>query len=126
MGKQKSPRRLNDNEASATLKALRISPQKLNLIAEMIRGRDVVEALDLLSFSSKRASKSVYKLLTSAVSNAENNHGLDLDSLVVAEAFVGKGLVMKRFHARARGRGARILKPFSRMEIIVRQQEVSA
>ena len=124
MGKQKSSRRLNDNEASASLKALRISPQKLNLIAEMIRGRDAVEALDLLNFSSKRAAKSVYKLLSSAVSNAENNHGLDLDSLVVAEAFVGKGLVMKRFHARARGRGARILKPFSRMEIIVREQEV--
>lgn len=126
MGKQKSPRQLKDNEARASLSSLRISPQKLNLIAEMIRGRDVVEAMDLLSFSSKRASSSVYKLLSSAISNAENNHGLDLDSLFVAEAYVGKGLVMKRFHARARGRGARILKPFSKMKIIVREREVSA
>lgn len=126
MGKQKSPRRLKDNEAGASLSSLRISPQKLNLIAEMIRGRDVVEAMDLLAFSSKRASNSVYKLLSSAISNAENNHGLDLDSLFVAEAYVGKGLVMKRFHARARGRGARILKPFSKMKIIVRERGVSA
>lgn len=126
MGKQKTPRRLRDNEASASLKALRISPQKLNLLAEMIRGRRVIEALDLLNFSPRRAAKSVYNLLYSAATNAENNHGLDLDSLVVAEAYVGKGLVMKRFHARARGRGARILKPFSKMEIIVREQEVIA
>lgn len=126
MGKQKSPRRFSDDEASASLKALRISPQKLNLIADMIRGCDVVEALDRLSFSPKRAAKLVHKLLLSAVSNAENNHGLDLDSLVVSRALVGKGLVMKRFHARARGRGARILKPFSRMEIVVRERGVSA
>ena len=126
MGKKAAPRRLNDNEAKATLGTLRISPQKLNLIAEMIRGRDVLEALDVLQFSRKRAAKDVHKLLTSAIANAEENHGLDLGALVVAEAYVGKSLVMKRFMARARGRGARILKPFSRMEIIVReQQEVS-
>lgn len=125
MGKQKASRRLNYDEAGATLSSLRISPQKLNLIAQMIRGRDVVEALDLLSFSPKRASKSVHKLLVSAISNAENNHGLDLNSLIVSQAYVGKGLVMKRFHARARGRGARILKPFSKMKIVVRERGAS-
>src|SRR5689334_10969422 len=105
MSKKPAPRRLSATEAKATLRNLRISPQKLNLIAGLIRGKHVSSALDLLSFSKRRAAQDVYKVLVSAISNAENNHGLDIDSLFVAEASVGKGLVMKRFHARARGRG---------------------
>lgn len=122
MSKKSAPRRLATNEASAKLGTVRISPQKLNLIAQMIRGQDVAKALSSLEFSPKRIAKDVHKLLLSAVANAENNHGLDLDRLVVAEAYVGKSFVMKRFMPRARGRGARIFKPFSCMEIIVREE----
>lgn len=126
MSKKPAPRRLAVNEAGATLRNLRISPQKLNLIAGLIRGKHVGAAIDLLNFSKKRAAHDVYKVLVSAISNAENNHGLDIDSLYVAEASVGKGLVMKRFQARARGRGARILKPFSHLNIILREQKGTA
>jgi len=123
MGQAKTPRRVADNEARAKLRMLRISPQKLNLIATMIRGKKVERALNDLEFSRKRASADVKKLLQSAIANAENNHGLDIDSLVVSEAYVGKNLVMKRFRARARGRGAKILKPFSELTIVVREVE---
>ncbi|MDA0707622.1 MAG: 50S ribosomal protein L22 [Proteobacteria bacterium] len=125
MGKKTSPRRLADNEANAVLHMVRISPQKLNLVAGIIRGLKVDKALANLTFSKKRISADVKKLLESAIANAENNHGLDVDNLVVAEASVGKALVIKRFRARARGRGAKILKPFSRMRIVVRQVEES-
>jgi len=123
VGKKSAPRRLADNEANAVLHMVRISPQKLNLVAGLIRGMKVEKALANLTFSKKRISEDVKKLLESAIANAENNHGLDVDSLVVAEASVGKALVMKRFRARARGRGAKILKPFSRMRIVVREVE---
>ncbi len=123
MGKQKNERALKDNEAKAVLRMVRTSPQKLNLVAAQIRGKKVDKALAELEFSRKRISESVKKTLESAIANAENNHGLDTDSLVVAEAFVGKALVMKRFHARARGRGARIEKPFSHLTIVVREVE---
>jgi len=123
MGKQPRERSLADNEASATLRQLRVSPQKLNLVAEMIRKKPVWEANDQLTFSKKRIAKDVQKLLISAISNAENNHGLDIDQLYVAEAHVGKSFVMKRFRARARGRGAKIMKPFSRITLILREQE---
>lgn len=126
MSSSKNPRRVADNEAMAKLRMLRTSPQKLNLVAQMIRGKKVQKALDDLTFSRKRIAKDVYKCLYSAASNAENNHGLDLDSLVVVEAYVGKNLVMKRFRARARGRGAKILKPFSELTIVVRQVEEEA
>lgn len=122
MAQKSRPRRLADNEAKASLRSVRVSPQKLNLVAQMIRGKAVFNALDCLQFSKKRIAKDVYKLLISAVSNAENNHGLDIDRLYVAEASVGKGIVMKRFRARARGRGARILKPFSRLNLVVREE----
>lgn len=123
MSGTKNKRRVADNEAMAKLRMLRTSPQKLNLVAQLIRGKKVQKALDDLTFSRKRIAKDVYKCLYSAASNAENNHGLDLDSLIVSEAYVGKNLVMKRFRARARGRGAKILKPFSELTIIVRQVE---
>lgn len=126
MSKQKTPRRWAENEASASIKSLRISPQKLNLIAGLIRGKPVHSALDQLTFCRKRAAKPVYDLLVSAISNAENNHSLDMDRLVVAEAYVGKSLMMKRFHARGRGRGARILKPFSNIRLVLREEEVAA
>lgn len=126
MAQEKNKRRVADNEAMAKLRMIRTSPQKLNLVAQMIRGKSVQRALDELTFSRKRIAKEVYKCLYSAASNAENNHGLDLDSLVVAEAYVGKNLVMKRFRARARGRGARILKPFAELTIVVRQEEEAA
>jgi large subunit ribosomal protein L22 len=126
MGKQKNERTLKDNEARAVLRMVRTSPQKLNLVAALIRGKKVDKALADLEFSRKRISESVKKTLESAIANAENNHGLDTDSLVVAEAFVGKALVMKRFHARARGRGARIEKPFSHLTIVVREVEETA
>lgn len=113
---------LNKNEARAVLRNVRISPQKLNLIAGLIRGCHVMTALDKLEFSKKRASKDVHKLLMSAISNAENNHGLDIDNLFVAEASVGKGVVMKRFQPRARGRAGRIMKPFSHLNIVVREE----
>ena len=121
MAKSNNPRRVADNEARAKLRMIRISPQKLNLVAQMIRGKKVDVALADLEFSHKRISGEVKKVLESAIANAENNHGLDIDSLVVAEAYVGKNFVMKRFRARARGRGARILKPFSELTIIVRE-----
>ena len=123
MGKKSTPRRLADNEAKAELRMVRVSPQKLNLVAGLIRGLKVEKALANLTFSKKRISNDVKKLLESAIANAENNHGLDVDSLVITEASVGKAMVMKRFRARARGRGAKILKPFSNMRIVVREVE---
>ena len=119
MGKPSSPRKRADNEAQAVLRNLRISPQKLNLVAAMIRGMDVNKAIATLTFSRRRISGDVKKALQSAIANAENNHSLDVDRLYVKEAHVGKGLVMKRFRARAKGRGARILKPFSHLTIVV-------
>ena len=123
MGKQSTPRRLADNQAQSVLRNLRISPQKLNLVATMIRGMDANKALAALSFSRRRIANDVKKALQSAVANAENNHSLDVDRLYVKEAHVGKGLVMKRFKARARGRGSRILKPYSHLTIIVSEKE---
>ena len=126
MGKPKRERPLSDNEASAMLRMIRISPQKLNLVAASIRGKKVGQALADLSFSRKRIAGPVRKLLESAVANAENNHGLDVDSLVVAQAHVGKALVMKRWTPRARGRVGRLERPFSNLTIIVREVEESA
>jgi len=123
MGKAKSPRRVGDNEALAMGNSIRGSAQKLNLVAGLIRGRKVEEAMNILSFSKKAMAIDAKKVLASAIANAENNHNLDVDSLVVAEASVGKSLTMKRFKARARGRSAQILKPFSRLRIVVREQE---
>ncbi len=121
MGKAVTPRALPDNEAKAVARMIRISPQKLNLVAQLIRGKKVAAALAELEFSRKRIAREVKKCLESAIANAENNHSLDVDDLVVKEAFVGKALVLKRFHARARGRGARILKPFANLTIVVRE-----
>jgi large subunit ribosomal protein L22 len=126
MSKKKRPRDLADNEAKAVARMLRVSPQKLNLVAQLIRGKKVASALADLEFSRKRIAKEVRKCLESAVANAENNHDLDVDDLIVAEAHVGKGLVLKRFHTRGRGRMGRILKPFSHLTIVVRQVEASA
>jgi large subunit ribosomal protein L22 len=126
MSKASTPRALSDKEAKAVARNLRVSPQKLNLVAQMIRGKKVANALADLEFSRKRISKDVRKCLESAIANAENNHDLDVDDLVVSQAFVGKSMVMKRFHARARGRGARILKPFANITIIVREVEAAA
>jgi large subunit ribosomal protein L22 len=123
MGKQKTPRALKDNESKAVLRMLRTSAQKLNLVAQQIRGKKVDKALAELTFSRKRIAGSVKKTLESAIANAENNHNLDPDTLVVAEAYVGNSLVMKRMRARARGRSARILKPFSHLTIVVREVE---
>ena len=126
MGKRAHERSLAENEAKAIARMLRISPQKLNLLAGLIRGKKVATALADLEFSRKRVAKDVRKCLESAIANAENNHQLDVDDLVVAQAHVGKGLVMKRFHARGRGRSGKILKPFSHQTIVVRQVEASA
>ena len=126
MSKTAHPRALADNEAKAVARMLRISPQKLNLVAQLIRGKKVSTALADLEFSRKRIARDVRKCLESAIANAENNHSLDVDDLVVAEAHVGKALVMKRFHPRARGRSGGILKPFSHLTIVVRQVEASA
>jgi large subunit ribosomal protein L22 len=126
MSKPNNPRQLADNEAKAVVRMLRISPQKLNLLAQLIRGKKVDRALADLEFSRKRIAHEVRKALESAIANAENNHSLDVDDLVVAQAFVGKALVMKRFHARARGRSSRIEKPFSNLTIIVREVEQTA
>jgi large subunit ribosomal protein L22 len=126
MSKEANPPRLADNEAKAVARMLRVSPQKLNLLAQLIRGKKVDRALADLEFSRKRIAHEVRKTLESAIANAENNHGLDVDDLVVAQAFVGKALVMKRFHARARGRASRIEKPFSNLTIIVREVEAQA
>jgi large subunit ribosomal protein L22 len=126
MGKRQRERDLSDHEAKAVSKMLRISPQKLNLVAQLIRGKKVASALADLEFSRKRIAKDVRKCLESAVANAENNHDLDVDELVVAEAHVGKALVIKRFTPRGRGRVGRILKPFSHLTIVVRQVEARA
>lgn len=123
MGKAKRERSLPDNEARAVVRNLRVSPRKLNLVAGMIRGKKVDHALADLEFSRKRIAQDVRKGVMSAISNAENNHNLDVNDLVVSEAWVGKNLVMKRFHARGRGRASSIMKPFSQITIIVRQTE---
>lgn len=123
MGKDKNPSRVADNEAMAKLRMLKTSPQKLNLLAQMIRGKKVEKALTDLTFSKKRIALDVKKCLQSAIANAENNHGLDVDALVIAEAWVGKNLVMKRGRPRARGRFGRIQKPFSELTIKLRQIE---
>ena len=123
MSKQSAPRRVGDKEALAVGTTIRGSAQKLNLVAQLIRGRKVEEALNILKFSPKGMSEDVYKVLASAIANAENNHNLDVDSLVVAEASVGKSMSMKRFATRARGRSSRIVKPFSRLRVVVREQE---
>ena len=121
MGAEKNPRRVAENEAQAIARMLRTSPQKLNLVAGLIRGKKVEKALSDLTFSKRRIAGEVKKCLQSAIANAENNHGLDVDSLVVAEAWVGKNLVMKRGRPRARGRFGKIMKPFSEITIKVRQ-----
>ncbi len=126
MGKKSRERQLSDNEARAVTKQLRTSPQKLNLVAAMIRGKKVEKALADLTFSHKRIAKDVKKTLQSAIANAENNHDLDVDELVVSEAFVGKGLVMKRWKPRARGRVGKILKPFSQLTIVLKEVQESA
>jgi len=121
MGKEKNPRRVAENEAMAKLRMLKTSPQKLNLVAAMIRGKKVERALNDLTFSKKRIAIDVKKCLQSAIANAENNHNLDVDELIVAEAFVGKNLVMKRGRPRGRGRFGRIIKPFAELTIKVRE-----
>ncbi len=126
MGKEQNPRRVADNEARAKLRMLRTSPQKLNLLAQMIRGKKVEKALTDLTFSKKRIAEDVKKCLQSAIANAENNHNLDVDELIVAEAYVGKNMVMKRGRPRARGRYGALRKPFSELTILVRQNEEQA
>ena len=126
MGKEKNLRRVADNEAMAKLKMLKTSPQKLNLVAQLIRGKKVGKALSDLTFSKKRISDDVKKCLQSAVANAENNHNLDVDELIVAEAYVGKNITLKRGRRRARGRFGKLLKPFSELTIKVRQTEEQA
>ncbi|MGA2637880.1 50S ribosomal protein L22 [Methylocella sp.] len=126
MSKEKAPRALKENEAKAVARMLRVSPQKLNLLAQLIRGKKVDRALADLEFSRKRIAFDVKKTLESAIANAENNHSLDVDDLVVAEAYVGKALVMKRFSARARGRSGRIEKPFSHLTIVLREVAAAA
>lgn len=121
MSKSKNTRRVADNEAMAVSRMLKTSPQKLNLVAQLIRGKSVAKALADLTFSKKRISDDVKKTLQSAIANAENNHGLDVDELIVAEAYVGKNLTMKRGRPRARGRYGKILKPFAQVTILVRQ-----
>ena len=123
MSKQSAPRRVGDKEALAVGNTIRGSAQKLNLVAQLIRGRKVEEALNILKFSPKAMAEDVRKVLASAVANAENNHNLDVDSLVVAEASVGKSISLKRFATRARGKSTRIVKPFSRIRVVVREQE---
>jgi large subunit ribosomal protein L22 len=126
MGKPSTERRLKENEARAVGRLIRTSPQKLNLVAEMIRGKKVETALAELTFSKRRVAREVKKVLQSAIANAENNHDLDVDALEVAEAYVGKNIVMKRWRARARGRVGRILKPFSEVTIVLRETQGSA
>ncbi len=126
MGKPRRERTLPENEAQAVARNLRVSPQKLNLVAGLIRGKKIAQALADLEFSSKRIAGDVRKCVMSAVANAENNHGLDPDDLVVAEAYVGKNLVMKRFHARGRGRSGAIMKPFSQITVVVREVQPAA
>jgi large subunit ribosomal protein L22 len=122
MGKAKSPRRVADNEALSVGTQIRGSAQKLGLVAALIRGRPVEEAMNILSFSKKAMAVDARKVLASAIANAENNHNLDVDALVVAEASVGKSITMKRFHTRGRGKSTRILKPISRLRIVVREE----
>ncbi|MCK5089837.1 MAG: 50S ribosomal protein L22 [Hyphomicrobiaceae bacterium] len=126
MGKAKRERVLPENEAKAVTRLLRVSPQKLNLVAQLIRGKKVDKALADLTFSRKRIAVEVKKTLQSAIANAENNHDLDVDALVVSQAYVGKNLVMKRWKPRARGRVGRIIKPFSQLTVVVRQVEEAA
>ena len=126
MGQRARDRDLPDTDAKAVARMLRVSPQKLNLLAQLIRGKKVAMALADLQFSQKRIATEVKKCLESAIANAENNHDLDVDELVVAEAYVGKALVLKRFHPRGRGRMGKILKPFSNLTIVVRQVQSEA
>ena len=126
MGKASAPRRVADNEALAVGTTIRGSAQKLGLVAALIRGKKAEDALNILKFSTKGMAEDVRKVLASAIANAENNHNLDVDSLVVAEASVGKALTMKRFMARGRGKWSRIIKPFSRLRIVVREQQEEA
>ena len=123
MGKPKNPRRVGENEALAVGGQIRGSAQKLNLVAGLIRGKKAEEAMNILTFSPKAMARDVKKVLASAIANAENNHNLDVDSLFVAEASVGKSISMKRWNPRARGRASRIVKPFSRVRIVVREQQ---
>jgi len=126
MGKPKSPRRLADNEAMAKGQRIRISWQKLNLVAQMIRGKKADQAVSMLQFSPKRIARDVKKVLESAIANAENNHGLDVDKLFVKEAHVGPALVMKRFKAKSKGRAGRIIKPFSNLTVVVHEPPAPA
>ena len=126
MGKASAPRRVADNEALAVGTTIRGSAQKLGLVAALIRGKKAEDALNILKFSTKGMADDVRKVLASAIANAENNHNLDVDSLIVAEASVGKALTMKRFMARGRGKSSRIVKPFSRLRIVVREQQEEA
>ncbi len=123
MSKRAGPKKLAETEAKAMAKPIRVSPRKLNLVAETIRGKDVNAALAELTFSKRRIAREVKKVLQAAIANAENNHQLDVDRLFVAEAYVGKSMVMKRWRPRARGRMGRIVKPFSRLTVIVRERE---
>lgn len=125
MSKPKSPRPVADNEAMALARNIRTSPRKLNLVAGLIRGKKVQNALDILSFNNRRMAGEVRKVLQSAIANAENNHQLNVDDLWVKEASVGTGLVMKRFHARAKGRGAKILKPFAHLRVVVQEHNMA-
>ena len=126
MGKPATERRLDENEASAMARMIRTSPRKLNLVAQLIRGKNAERALSDLAFSQRRIARDVRRVLESAIANAENNHQLDVDRLYVAEAFVGKAMVMKRFRARARGRVGRVEKPWSNLTVIVREREETA
>jgi large subunit ribosomal protein L22 len=123
MGKEKAPRRVSDKEALSVGTQIRGSAQKLNLVAGLIRGKKAEEAMNILAFSKKAMAEDARKIWASAIANAENNHNLDVDALVVAEASVGKSITMKRFHTRGRGKSTRILKPFSRLRIVVREVE---
>jgi large subunit ribosomal protein L22 len=126
MGKQQAPRALKENEAKAVTRMLRVSPQKLNLLAQLIRGKKVDKALADLAFTRKRSALDVKKTLESAIANAENNHNLDVDDLIVAQAYVGNAMVLKRFSPRARGRAGRIRKPFSHLTVVVRETGTGA
>ena len=123
MSKQKAPRRVGEKEALSVGTTIRGSAQKLNLVAALIRGKKAEDAMNILAFSKRAMAQDARKILASAIANAENNHNLDVDSLVVSEASVGKSITMKRFHARGRGKSTRILKPFSRLRIVVREVE---
>ncbi len=126
MSKKSAPRRVGETEARAFSRSIRVSPRKLNLVAQLIRGKSAEAALAQLKFSPKRIAEEVLTVLESAIANAENNHQLDVDQLVVSEAYVGKSLVMKRWQSRARGRVGHISKPFSNLTIIVREKRETA